>query len=535
MRRGSRWLFHPLYHPDAARLPALPVRPLPALPARSRLPSWLPALLLALAWGLLPALPALLRGELLGQPWTDLYPSVWGLWWFAGSDSLLPTHTDLLAHPDGMGFYYSSPLKGSVARLLVPVLGLTASWNLLVVAARVGTVLAAWAAGRAWGLSPLAALTAAAVYGCAPYFHGYAVEGIVEGTDGWTLALWAWALGRGRHLLAIPLMALTILSSWYLGAAALLLAVLAAPWRRRSLLSLLGVLVAAPAIVAFVGAFPAVAPLAAEVRAAMGAPLPRSPGLLTDNPFALTAWVGLLLPLLLLAGRSRLALLALIPAVLSLGIGPWYALPGLALLRFPYRLHAATLAILALAAGRVLDDDGALGPARARLRLLAPLLLVVEGLLLSPVQPVLPGASPDHSALYAQVDGPILEIPGPVAMPPGVVNRSRPRARTLLHAQTLHGQPSPWAPDFNGVGVTTTTTWLDPIAAWDPLVSAEAPTDLPADLVETLHAHGLRYVMIQRADLGGTRTDTLRALLVAQGLVVAGVDSQAVLLAIPTR
>ena len=48
-------------------------------------------------------------------------------------------------------------------------------------------------AARAWGLAP-ARHHCSAIY-IVLFFHGYAVEGIVEGTDGWTLALWAWALG----------------------------------------------------------------------------------------------------------------------------------------------------------------------------------------------------------------------------------------------------------------------------------------------------------------------------------------------------
>ena len=68
----------------------------------SRPPVW-PAWLLAIAWGLLPALPTLMRGELLGHAYTDLYPSVWGLWLAAESWPGVVTSTHQLAFPDGMG------------------------------------------------------------------------------------------------------------------------------------------------------------------------------------------------------------------------------------------------------------------------------------------------------------------------------------------------------------------------------------------------------------------------------------------------
>lgn len=464
-----------------------------------------------------------MRGELLGQPWTDLYPSVWALWASTQDLSLLPSTTPLLGHPDGMGLALASPIKSLWARGLIPLLGLPGAWNALVVGARVATVLAAWAAARAWGLSSQGALVAAAAWGCAPFFQGYAVEGIVEGTDGWTLALWLWAVGRGRYLLAAPLLALTLLASWYLGAAALLLLALLSPWRPRALWSLLGLPLAWPALHAFLTAFPAVAPLDDAVRAAMGAPLrPRPPGLLPGvQPFALCAWVGLVVPALALFGRQRLALLALVPAVLSLGVGPWYDLPGLELLRFPYRLHAATLAVLALAAGRAAE--------RWRAPWLAPL-IVAEGLLLSPVEPLLPGAPVQVPAIYTRVDAPVVEVPGPVALPPGQINPSRPRARYLLYFQAAHGQPSPWTPDFNGVGTVNGDAWLDPLAAWDPLRAPAPPPALDPALLPALRAHGVPLVMVQHAELGPARAAALVAALQAQGATQVATDGERTLM-----
>jgi hypothetical protein len=225
-----------------------------------------PALALAIAWALLPALPAWSRGELIGQPYTDLYPAVWGLWWFVSEQPGLPLHTTLLGAPEGLPFYYSSPLRGWLATPILGILGLTTTWNLLLVVARAATVLCAFGAARAWGLGPAGALTAAAVYGAAPFFQGYAVEGIVEGTDGWALALWLWAVGRGRIGLGAVAFALTALSSWYMAATACLLA----PFLGRvGLLSAAGGLtLSAPALVRVLGRLPR--PGASRPRRARG-------------------------------------------------------------------------------------------------------------------------------------------------------------------------------------------------------------------------------------------------------------------------
>jgi hypothetical protein len=491
----------------------------------------LAAVVLALLWGVGPALPPLLRGELLGHGLTDLYPSVWGLWHFTALGGVLPDETHLLAHPGGMGFYYSSPIKGWLATPLLPLLGLKHTFNLLTLLARVGTVLAAYGAGRAWGLRGPGALAAAAVYGCAPFFQGYEVEGIVEGTDGWTLALWAWAVGAKRWALAPVTLALTILSSWYLGMAGCLLVVVAALRHRLALVSLGGLALAAPALLRFGGAFPETAPLDDAIRVAMGA----SPGLWTPglapglNPFAITAFVGVGTLGLAAWSRSPLALLALLPAALSTGWGPWYDLPVLELVRFPYRWHAATLAILALAAGRGVDR-------LPRLAGLAAPLLVLEGLLLSPIEPVLPGAEADHPPILAAVEGPVLDVPGPVALPPGQPNPSRRRARYLLYDQAAHGQPIAWRPDFNSVGVAAPgAAPSDPFVAWDRMVSKGNPPPLGEGAVAGLADAGIRTIVLHKSELGSQRLRALHDQLVAQGAVPVTDDGKRWLLSVPPR
>jgi hypothetical protein len=483
---------------------------------------WAPLWCLALAWGLLPALPALLRGELLGHGLTDLYPAVWGLWTAAQAWPALATEAPLLGAPEGLPWIYQSPLRGWVAGPLLPLLGLRWTWNLLLLAARVGTVLAAGAAGAAFGLRRAGQLTVAAAFGCAPFFHGYAVEGIIEGADGWCLGLLLVALGRGRAGWAAVALGICVWCSFYAGAAGCALVGVLGLSRPRRWLAFAGLLLGLPLVLAFAQAFPDGAPLEPAVRRAMGVqPLLARPGAAPGlQPFAMTTWIGPSLALAALAGRGATLPLALAPLVLSVGDGPWDALPGFAQLRFPYRWHAATLALLALSAGAWAD--------RRRWRgLLAPI-IVVEGLLLSPIEPVIPGADPGPPAPCALLaahaagggaaveDGALLVIPGPVALPPGRPNPSRGRSREVLFAQTCHGRPTPAVPDFNSVGVRRTAPALSPLLAYDRVAGGRGGPLAPG-AVAGLQALGVRAVVLMRDDPGLTDEEDLRQGLLAQG------------------
>jgi hypothetical protein len=450
------------------------------------------------------------------------------MWAFADAQPGLPNHTAWIGFPSGMGYYYSSPIKGWLAYPLLPLLGLAGTWNFLLIAARVATVLCAWRAGLAWGLKQRGSLVAAAVYGCSPFFHGYAVEGIAEGTDGWTLALWLWALGAKRFRTAALPFALTILSSWYLGMVACLLLLMVSIRDRRSLWSGLGLLLVAPALIQFVGAFPGNAPLADAVRQGMGGslgiPTPGShEGL---HPFAINTYVGFTVFFAALLSRTRWVIAAAIPALLSLGMGPIYDLPIAELVRFPYRWHAATLILLAPAV--------AITANRYRWGALLAPLIVLEGLFLSPIEPWIPGASTDIPAHVQAIDGPVLALPGPFSMAPGQVNRSRSRARYLMFHQTHHGQPSPWVPDFNSVGVGTTPTQelLAQFTALDPLADMPIPTHLP---FEGLAEVGVTTVELHPSQLGSRRTQAAIDQLARAGWESVYADSNAHIYRAPSQ
>ena len=118
----------------------------------------------------------------------------------------------------------------------------------------------------------------------------------------------------------------------------------------------------------------------------------------------------------------------------------------------------------------------------------------------------------------------------PVAMAPGTVNRSRPRARYLLWAQTLHGAASPWTPDWNGLAAPAPTDdWLAPWRSWDPLVRT---TPVAPDL-RTARDRGVTQVMLHRDELGDARARALLDALIASGAKVRADDGTQVLVDLP--
>ena len=156
----------------------------------------------------------------------------------------------------------------------------------------------AWPSGaHAVGASTEAVTVAAAVYGCSPFFHGYAVEGIAEGQLSWALPLWLGWVGRGQHRWAGLGFALTVLGSWYMAASACLIAVVIPRQSWRSVLT--GLVLASPAVYAFSGHFPREL-LDPHVRAAMGSQMGAwSPALPADS-IPLPRHLGLALASLLL-------------------------------------------------------------------------------------------------------------------------------------------------------------------------------------------------------------------------------------------
>ena len=165
-----------------------------------------------------------------GQARTDLWDSLWSLWYFqqrlfAGS---LPISVDgLLNHPDGGTLWVADPVNALLAAPLIPLLGVAATWTLLVnahvafagiVAHRLGEAVGGngWAAGFSYAGAPM----------LLAHIHNGASEAV--GT-GW-LALAALALvrlaadpSRRRLVFASAALGVCAVAHWYAGVDAYLL------------------------------------------------------------------------------------------------------------------------------------------------------------------------------------------------------------------------------------------------------------------------------------------------------------------------
>lgn len=492
--------------------------PPPPLPPSAGLGPWLLGLgLAALAVG-----PALVAGEAPGHGLTDLWPAIWAFDEAARAFPGVVTHTERLAAPAGMAVWLAAPLKAWLFAPFTLAFGAIPSFSLALGAARAATVgLAAWAA-RGAGRGPAGQWAFAIAAGAAPFWWGPAWEGIVEGVDGWALFLYLGAEARRRRGLAAAALGLCALSSWYLGAIAVFWLLVAAVADRRALRAAPGLLLAAPALLAFLHAFPGVGADVPGLHAAMGSLHPPEPPFwarAAPAVFGRSPWPGPLPCLLAVAAalRSRRATLllgaAVLAAVLSTGRGPWWAFPVLDWMRFPDRFLGAALVGVAAAAARAVDALAATHPGRARLLLV---LLLADALLLAPQPPALPaGGRPDTTLLSGLPPGAILlDLPGPLSLPPGAPNGSRARARAVLGAQLGTTLRSPFAPDFNGLAAADGLPGA-PFGA-DPLLPG-APAAIPPDLIAEGRQRGIHAVRVRGAELGRRRAADLEQALSSNG------------------
>jgi hypothetical protein len=274
----------------------------------------------------------------------------------------------------------------------------------------------------------------------------------------------------------------------------------------------LGLCLAMPVLWSFLVAFPEREVLEPSVRRMMGSQVGLwTPGIVEGlNPFAKSSWIGFAV-FGLVASQAlrfpRYVVAALGIWLLSWGIPALYELPLLSSLRFPYRLHAGSLVLLAFLAGHAVQN-------RKWGLLFVPLVLL-EGLLLSPVEPILPHAGDTQPGVYQGLEGQVLlDIPGPFARAPGLHNPSRPRARWFLYGQIEHGLATPWAPDFNSVGTQATEApEMVAIRSLDP--------HWPGPLPEAIRVPEFVDHVVLHPKLLGDRARGVHALLLENGWALA--------------
>lgn len=157
-----------------------------------------PVAYLVLAAGLTWPLAARL-GELVpGASRSDLWNSLWSMWFVA--DSLgagrLPWETALLNHPDGGVLMVADPLGALVGLPLVPLVGLEAAYGLLVMVRLAAAGLCAHAAAVWWRRELGGSATAGEWLGPGPWLAGVALTGapmLLAGVHNGTSESTAWA------------------------------------------------------------------------------------------------------------------------------------------------------------------------------------------------------------------------------------------------------------------------------------------------------------------------------------------------------
>ncbi|MCB9763115.1 MAG: hypothetical protein H6739_25165 [Alphaproteobacteria bacterium] len=197
---------------------------------------------------------------------TDLWNSLWGLWFVPHelTAGRLPWRTGLLGWPDGGVLVVADPLNALLAAPVVVTLGPAVAYTLLVLGHVVFSAMAAHALARAVFRSEPAGWIAGVAYGCAPVLVSAIHNGTSESLCGGWLALSCLLTlqaaregGARRQALAGLGLMLAGLGNWYSGlcawmfwGATLVVGVGAEGWRARgrrlALTAALGVALTAP-------------------------------------------------------------------------------------------------------------------------------------------------------------------------------------------------------------------------------------------------------------------------------------------------
>ena len=85
-----------------------------------------------------------------------------------------------------------------------------------------------------------------------------------------------------------------------------------------------------------------------------------------------------------------------------------------------------------------------------------------------------------------------------------------------MYHQTAHGQPSPWVPDFNSVGVAPSSTAevLSTLDGLDRLTGVAPPETIDWSRIEAL---GITHVAVHHLRLGRQRNEIAVSSLINQG------------------
>lgn len=448
---------------------------------------WLLVLLQPLVW--LWPLPLVASWALVGVPHGEVADHLWGWWVVAQEGALFATHTELIAHPEGLRVQLIDPLHRLPWTLGSALGGPTWGWAAVLlfghqVAGAAGLLLA-----RVTGADTAGQVLGAVAGGTAATVVGVAADGITEGLGvGWVgiqLAALLWlarAPDRGSALRRSLLLGLALAAATWSGPynavwAALVDVPLGLWLLRRTrwpiLGGALGLLLSLPVLGESLAR-----PEGTPGSASRGLPeLPRLPetawrgsqregvdllDLLVPDVLTgasasppTTAYLGVILVACALLGlwrapRARWGWLAGAVAFATLALGPWLmvggelqtlggrplvapaglleGLPGLSLISRWYRAGAVAVLLLVPLAARALGPRGSL---------VAALLLGLDARLGSPVPWPLPVFAWPECGACEVIDGPVANLPPvfPVGWPGQIAGLD------YLH-QVQHGQPT---------------------------------------------------------------------------------------------
>lgn len=415
---------------------------------------------------------ALVHGEIAGSPYTDLYPSVWSLW---ATESWWGTWNNIwFNHPTGQSWSPNTLFWGTLIIPFKPYLPIGMLYNICLLSNRILTCVSFYLAGRAWNDNHGTGLLWMVILGMNPMVHGFAVEGIIEGTQLWPIGFWFWAFRNNLRSSSIIFGCLTIVSNWYWSVVWVSIMCIMRPrdlkyWRWM----LASLVICSPWILQFYSIAGESQSLSSDMYRAMGFQfeIPEPNFMTPSNPFAQSNYIGWILSFttvyMLRHSKDKLvnrpsifdgALFLTYGFTLCVGFSWIQHVPIIGAMRFPYRMYILCLMGIAI----LLSDLG------IRRQSGLAYLVLFEFLFLSPIDLLIPISPAEYPEYVSTVEGPILELPGLLTREPGEVDPSRPRMKRIMYYQTHHAQPSAWFLSFNGLNTTNDcfagTMVIDPSA-----------------------------------------------------------------------
>lgn len=154
---------------------------------------------IAIALALLLTWPAVLdlRGSMIGHPGNDTWNHAWGYWWLLQgliTDGALPTHTDLLNHPDGGSLFFIDSFNALWSMPFSLIGGVPLALNLVVITGFAFNAFATWLLGRHVLRDPWIAWVPAVIFASSAHLMGQTYNGITETTNAGWIPFYLWTL-----------------------------------------------------------------------------------------------------------------------------------------------------------------------------------------------------------------------------------------------------------------------------------------------------------------------------------------------------